>query len=705
MRDGRLQGSKPQPFRCLPSPLTSRLMADQPAASIEIPDRDAAERARLEELATTTIRGLTIDAVETADSGHPGLPMGMADAAVVLWTRFLKHNPKDPSWFDRDRFVLSAGHGSMLIYSLLHLSGYDLPLDEIKRFRQLGSMTPGHPEVHHTPGIETTTGPLGQGLATAVGMAMAERHLAAQFNTGDHVVVDHYTYVIASDGDLQEGVTNEACSLAGHLGLGKLICLYDDNHVSIDGDTELSFTEDRAGRYQALGWHVIREIDGHDREAVATAIETARNVLDRPSFLEIRTTIGYGSPNLAGQHSIHSDALGKAELEATKTHLGIPLEPDFYVPDGATTLLEEQAFRGSEAHCDWVGAMDAYAEAEADKAAELARRIEGALPDGWADALPSFPADAKGMASRAASGKVLDALVDVLPELVGGSADLTPSVKTKAAGMEDFQFGTPAARYVHYGIREHAMAAAMNGMALHGGVRPYGGTFLIFSDYMKPAVRLGALMEAPTIFVFTHDSVGLGEDGPTHQPIEQLAGLRAIPGLQVIRPADANETAAAWKVALESHDAPTALALSRQALPTMAETADRAVEGVARGGYVVSDADGEPEVILVASGSEVGLAMEAKGQLGDAVRVVSMPCDRLFFGQDEAYRESVLPSSVRARVAVEAGSPIGWGRVVGLDGEVVALDRFGTSAPGDEALSDLGLTVDAVVEAARRVRG
>ena len=683
-------------------------MADQPVPVADMEDpapaRDASETARLEEAAANTIRGLTIDAVEKADSGHPGLPMGMADAAVVLWTRFLKHNPKDPHWFDRDRFVLSAGHGSMLLYSLLHLSGYDLSLDELKNFRQLHSATPGHPEYGHTPGVETTTGPLGQGLATAVGMAMAEKHLAAQFNTPEHVVVDHYTYVIASDGDLQEGVTNEACSLAGHLGLGKLICLYDDNHVSIDGDTELSFTEDRSGRYEALGWHVIREIDGHDREAVAKAIETARNVLDRPSFLEVRTTIGYGSPNLAGQHSIHSDALGQAEVEATKKHLGIPLDPLFYIPDDASTLFHEQAFRGSQEHCEWEGQMTVYAEADAAKADELRRRIEGRLPDGWADALPSFEADAKGMASRAASGKVLDAITDVLPELMGGSADLTPSVKTKAKGMEDFQSDSPAARYVHYGIREHAMAAAMNGMALHGAVRPYGGTFLIFSDYMKPAVRLGALMGAPVVFVFTHDSVGLGEDGPTHQPIEQLAGLRAIPDLNVIRPADANETAAAWKVALET-GAPTALALSRQNLPTLEGTAEAAADGVAKGAYIVADSDGDPEVILVASGSEVGLAVEAKGRLGGGCRVVSMPCDRLFYAQDESYRESVLPSSVRARVAVEAASPLGWGRVVGLDGEVVALDRFGASAPGTEALDDLGITVDAVVEAAERVRG
>ena len=682
-------------------------MAEAPVTTSDMedpaPERSAEERARLEAAAANAIRGLTIDAVEAANSGHPGLPMGMADAAVVLWTRFLQHNPKDPHWFDRDRFVLSAGHGSMLVYSLLHLSGYDVSLDDLKQFRQLNSKTPGHPEVHHTPGVETTTGPLGQGLATAVGMAMAEKHLAARFSTPDHPVVGHYTYVIASDGDLQEGVTNEASSLAGHLGLGRLIVLYDDNHVSIDGDTELSFTEDRAGRYEALGWHVIREVDGHDNEAVAAAIEAARNVLDRPSFLEVRTTIGYGSPTLAGHHEVHSDAIGEDEIRLTKENLGLPLE-DFAVPEGATTLLHEQAFRGAQEHCEWEGRMTAYAEAHPDRAAELQRRIEGRLPDGWTDALPSFEADAKGMASRAASGKVLDALADAVPELVGGSADLTPSVKTKAEGMEDIQAASFGNRYVHYGIREHAMAAAMNGMALHGGVRPYGGTFLIFSDYGKPAVRLGALMDAPVVHVFTHDSVGLGEDGPTHQPVEQLAGLRAIPGLLVIRPADANETAAAWRVALETAR-PTALALSRQALPTLETTAEHAADGVARGAYVVADSDGEPEVILVGSGSEVGLLVEAKRQLGAGARVVSVPCDRLFFEQDAAYRESVLPSAVRARVAAEAAAPVGWARFVGLDGETVAIDRFGTSAPGAEALADLGITVSAVVEAARRVMG
>ncbi|OZC02167.1 transketolase [Rubricoccus marinus] len=687
-------------------------MSDAPAPESAAPDstaegRTAEERQRLETAAATAIRGLTIDAIEKANSGHPGLPMGMADAAVVLWTRFLKHNPKAPDWVDRDRFVLSAGHGSMLIYSLLHLSGYDLTLDEIKDFRQIGSRTAGHPERHLLPGIETTTGPLGQGISTAVGLAMAEKHLAAQFNTGEHVVVDHMTYVIASDGDLQEGVSNEASSLAGHLGLGKLVVLYDDNHVSIDGQTDLSFSEDVAMRYDALGWHVVRDIDGHDNEAVARAIETARGTLDRPSLLQIKTTIGFGSPNLAGKADIHSDALGEAELNATKEHLGIPLEPLFHVAPEATTLFHEQAFRGSEAHCDWVGAMDAFREASGDEAAELERRLAGTLPEGWADALPTFEADAKGIATRAASGKVLDAIAPVLPELVGGSADLTPSNKTQAKGMEAFQFATPEGRYVHFGIREHGMGAALNGMALHGGIRPYGGTFLIFSDYMKPAVRLGALMETNPVFVYTHDSVALGEDGPTHQPIEQLAGLRAIPNLLVIRPADANETAAAWKVALEETDRPTALALTRQALPTMDLDAETVHAGVARGAYVVAEASGEaPDVILIASGSEVPLALAAREQLasdGVQARVISMPCDRLFLEQDEAYRESILPRSVRARVAVEAASPTGWGRFVGLDGAVVAIDRFGESGPGAEAYAHLGFTPEAVVTAARSV--
>ena len=680
-------------------------MADAPTTDTQTrpaTDRTHEERARLEMATATTIRGLAIDAVEEAESGHPGLPMGMADAATVLWTRFLKHDPADPAWPDRDRFVLSAGHGSMLLYSLLHLSGYDLSIEDLKQFRQLHSKTPGHPEVTHTPGVEATTGPLGQGISMAVGMALAERHLAARFNTPDHVVVSHYTYVIASDGDLMEGVSNEASSLAGTQGVGTLIVLYDDNEVTIDGKTELAFREDPAARYEALGWHVIRDVDGHDNEAVARAIETARNTLDRPSLLACRTTIGFGSPNLAGKSKIHSDPLGVDEIKSTKENLGIPLEPTFFVPDDALTLLHEQADRGRQAHAEW----DEHMEAGGDKTAELTRRLEHRLPDGWREALPTFEADAKGMATRKASGATLDALAAVMPELVGGSADLTPSNNTLAKGMTSMEANTPGGDYLHYGVREHGMGAILNGLSLHGGIRPYGGTFLIFSDYLKPTVRLAALMHVTPVFVFTHDSVGLGEDGPTHQPIEQLAGLRAIPNCLVIRPADANETAAAWAVAVEQTERPTVLALSRQGLPTLAGTVDAATEGVAKGAYVVSDCDGMPDVILVAAGSEVSLCLEAKECLdGMAVRVVSMPCDRLFWEQDDAYCESVLPSGIRARVAVEAASPEGWYRVAGLDGRVMGLDRFGESAPGAEAYADLGFTPEAIAEAARAVAG
>ncbi len=681
-------------------------MADAPTTTPRPPDRPLAERARLETAAANTIRGLAIDAVEAAESGHPGLPMGMADAAVVLWTRFLKHDPADPAWPDRDRFVLSAGHGSMLVYSLLHLAGYDLSLDDLKAFRATGSKTPGHPEVKHTEGVEATTGPLGQGLAMAVGLAMAERHLAATFNTPDHVVVNHHTYVIASDGDLQEGVTNEASSLAGTQGVGTLVVLYDDNEVSIDGRTSLSFTEDVPARYEALGWHVVRDVDGHDREAVARAISTARNTLDRPSLIQCRTTIGYGSPNRAGTSSIHSDALGEDEVNATKDNLGIPREPTFFVPDDATVLLREQAERGRAARQEWTERLDRLAQDDPDSAREVHRRLDGrgALPDGWDAALPAFETDAKGLATRKASGMTLDALAAVLPELVGGSADLTPSNNTLAKGMTAMDAGDPAGRYVHYGIREHGMAAVMNGMALHGGVRPYGGTFLIFSDYCKPAVRLAALMRTNTVFVFTHDSVGLGQDGPTHQPVEQLAGLRAIPHLLTVRPADANETAAAWALAIEQIDRPTALALSRQNLPTLPGTKEAARAGVARGGYVVADCAGTPDVILVAAGSEVSLCIDAAKSLdGLAVRVVSMPCVSLFFEQDDAYREAVLPDAVRARVAVEAAASEGWHRVAGLDGRVVALDRFGESGPGPEVYAALGFTPEAVAEAARAV--
>ncbi|MDX1439325.1 MAG: transketolase, partial [Rubricoccaceae bacterium] len=507
-------------------------------SSVDTPNDAKEDRADLAALTARTIRGLSMDAVQAAESGHPGMPMGMADVATVLWTKFLKHNPKDPDWPDRDRFVLSAGHGSMLLYSLLHLSGYDLPLQEIKNFRQLKSKTPGHPENFVTVGVETTTGPLGQGLSNAVGMAVAEKHLAAVFNTDEHTIVDHHTYVIASDGDLMEGITNEACSLAGHLGLGKLIVFWDDNSISIDGSTDLAFTEDVHARYRALGWHVIGPIDGHDHEAIEEAIRQAQAEIRRPTLVDCKTTIGFGSPNRAGTAKAHGEPLGEDEVALTKENLGIPQEPKFLVPDGADTLLKEHAFSGMETHCKWQGRFNEYRETHTEKANEFARRIAGDLPEDWDCGIPTFETDESGMATRAASGKVLEALTETLPELIGGSADLSGSNKTKTNATKPFTADDPLGRYIYFGVREHAMGAMLNGMTLHGGVRGYGGTFLIFYDYMRPAVRLAALMRINPVFVFTHDSIGLGEDGPTHQPVEQLAGLRSVPNCWVIRPAD-----------------------------------------------------------------------------------------------------------------------------------------------------------------------
>ncbi len=663
-----------------------------------------ADRARLQDLVATTIRGLTIDAVEAADSGHAGLPLGMADAATVLWTEFLRYNPAEPAWADRDRFVLSAGHGSMLLYSLLHLAGFeDMTLGELKRFRQWGSKTAGHPENFLAKGIETTTGPLGQGIATAVGLAIAEKHLAATFNTDAHPVVDHWTWVIASDGDLMEGVSNEACSLAGHLKLGKLVVLYDDNEITIDGSTDLAFTEDPVARYEALGWHTIRGVDGHDKAAVRDALRTAQGVLDRPTLLAVRTTIGFGSPSKAGTSSIHSDALGPDEVRLTKENLGIPLEPAFHVPDEAKQFMGRAACASAEAHSEWKIRWDAWREANPDLAQKWDAMHDPAPPSGWEKNLPTFEPDAKGMATRAASGKVLEAIFEKVPALMGGSADLTPSNKTKTKEAQNFSHENPEGRYLRFGVREHGMGAVLNGLTLHGGLRGFGGTFLTFSDYMKPAVRLSALMEAPVIWVYTHDSVGLGEDGPTHQPIEHLAALRSIPHLHTLRPADANETAEAWRLALDRTDGPTAFAFSRQALPTLDRSAYAPADGTRRGAYVLAG-DGEPDVLLLATGSEVHLALEAKKTLdgeGIAARVVSMPCWEIFRDQDQAYRDHVLPPSVRARVGVEAASPLGWGEWVGLDGTVIGLWRFGSSAPGDEVLRKLGFTAEAVAEAAR----
>jgi len=662
-----------------------------------------AELARVRRLTADTIRGLAMDAVQKANSGHPGMPMGMADAAVVLWAHFLKHNPADPLWPDRDRFILSAGHGSMLLYSLLHLSGYNLPLGQLQAFRQWGSQTPGHPEYGLTPGIETTTGPLGQGITNAVGMAIAERSLAARFNRHGFEIVNHCTYVIASDGDLMEGISHESCSLAGHLGLGKLIVLYDDNGISIDGPTSLSFSEDVLGRFAAYGWHVQR-IDGHDTTAVEAALVSARAETERPSLIACKTHIGFGSPNRQDTHKAHGEPLGVDEVRLTKEKLGWRIDEQFWVPDEAREFMQESAAIGAAQQEEWEELCAAYRQAYPELAAAFDCVLGGDLPEGWDSNLPVFPGT-KPIATRAASGAVLDAIAPHLPALLGGSADLTPSNNTLPKGEHDLTREDFTGRYLHFGVREHGMGGILNGLALHGGVRPYAGTFLIFSDYMRPAIRLAALMELPVIFVFTHDSIGLGEDGPTHQPIEQITSLRLIPNLAVFRPADATETVGAWRAALGRRHAPSALVLTRQALPVIDRTCHAPAQGVARGAYILRDAD-HPEVILIGTGSEVHLALAAQEILAAQkvkARVVSMPCWELFDEQPDAYREAVLPSSLRARVAVEAGTTLAWGRYVGLDGAVVGLDRFGASAPYQVLYQELGITAEAVAEAARRV--
>jgi transketolase len=670
-----------------------------PATEPALPPFDALLTRRL----AGTIRGLAMDAVEKARSGHPGLPMGMADVAAALWTRHLRHDPRDPQWPDRDRFVLSAGHGSMLLYALLHLTGYDLPMEELMRFRQWGSKTPGHPEYGHTPGVETTTGPLGQGFANAVGMAMAERRLAERFNRDGFPVVDHHTYVLASDGDLMEGLSHEAASLAGHLGLGKLIVLYDDNGISIDGPTSLSFTEDVPKRFEAYGWHTMR-VDGHDPEAVDAALEAAKAVTDRPTLLACRTVLGFGSPNKAGSASAHGAPLGPEEIRLAKEALGLPLDPPFFVPDDVRAFTERAVRDGAERRAAWTRLRTDYAEAFPDEARAFDALLRGDLPDGWEAALPVFePGTAQ--ATRASSGKVLDALAPAIPQLVGGSADLTGSNKTRPAGETFLTRDDFSGRYVHFGVREHAMGAIMNGMSLHGGVIPFGGTFLVFSDYMRPAIRMAALMGRQVLFVFTHDSIGLGEDGPTHQPIEHLSSLRAIPGLVTIRPADANETAEAWRAALRRTDGPTALVLTRQKLPVLDRSAAACAPNcLERGAYVLRDAP-HPQVILMASGSETPIVLEAAGRLAKQrirARVVSAPSLDLFDAQPAAYRAFVLPPNVRARVAVEAGATRGWHRYVGDYGAVVGLDRFGASAPYETLYEQFGLTPEAVVAAALR---
>ncbi|GAB4484803.1 MAG: transketolase [Anaerolineales bacterium] len=663
---------------------------------------------QLQQRAINTIRFLAADAVQQANSGHPGLPMGAAPMAYALWTRHLRHNPRNPKWPNRDRFILSGGHGSALLYALLHLTGYDLPLEELKNFRQFGSLTPGHPEFGLTPGVETTTGPLGAGFSNGVGMAIAEAHLAATFNTPEYPIIDHFIYAIVTDGDLMEGISSEAASLAGHLQLGKLVYLYDDNHISIDGSTDLAFTEDRLARFEAYGWHTLQVPDGNDVEAIDRAIQAAK-ADPRPSIIAVRTIIGFGAPNRQGTSKAHGEPLGEEELRLAKENLGWPVESRFHLPEDALAHFREALQRGAEFQSAWQARFDAYRAQFPEKAAELARRMRGELPQGWDENLPVFPADPKGMASRAASGKALNHFAAKIPELLGGSADLAPSNNTKLDGTPAFQHATPQGRNFHFGVREHAMGGAVNGMAYHGGLRPFGATFLVFSDYMRPAIRLSALSHLPSIWVFTHDSIGVGEDGPTHQPVEHVTALRAIPNLVTIRPADANETVYAWRVALARTHAPTALILTRQNLPTLDRSTYSDASLLERGAYILADmGDDDPELILMASGSEVSLIVEAGLRLaaeGVNVRVISFPSWELFKAQDSAYQETVLPARVKARVAVEAGIGLGWERWVGDSGSIVSLERYGASAPGARLFKEFGFTVENVVETAMKVLG
>jgi transketolase len=660
----------------------------------------------IDELAVTTIRTLAMDAVQRADSGHPGTPMALAPLAYVLFTRILKHDPGDPGWPDRDRFVLSCGHASMLLYSVLHLSGYDLPLDELEQFRQWDSKTPGHPELGLVPGVEMTTGPLGQGVATSVGMAMAEAHLAARFNTAEHAVVDHRTWVLCSDGDLMEGVSSEAASLAGHLRLGKLVWLWDDNRITIEGSTELAFSEDVGARFAAYGWRVLELEDVNDLAAVNATLEEAAASDLRPTLVRVRTHIAWGAPTKQDTADAHGAPLGEDEVRAAKKTYGWPEDASFLVPPEVLSRCRQARDRGADLRRRWRELRDAWAAADPTAAREWTRRLGRTLPPGWEAALPAFEEGAK-IATRAASGKVLNAIAPVVEELFGGSADLAPSNKTLIADGGHFSADNPGGRNLHFGVREHAMAAALNGLVLHGGLRPYGGTFLVFADYMRPSIRLAALMEQPVIYVFTHDSLWVGEDGPTHQPVEHLLSLRAIPGLVVLRPADANETAAAWKVALERTAGPTALCLSRQGLPVLEGGRERSREGVARGAYVLSDGDGPPQLLLVATGGEVALAVAAQRELterGVASAVVSMPSRELFGAQPEAYRRQVLPTEL-PKLSIEAGVTMGWREIVGDGGAMIGIDRFGASAPGAEVAARLGLTVEAVVARALELDG
>ncbi|PTX48487.1 transketolase [Melghirimyces profundicolus] len=660
----------------------------------------------VEQLAVNTIRMLSIDAVEKAKSGHPGMPMGAAPMAYTLWSRFMKHNPANPRWFNRDRFVLSAGHGSMLLYSLLHLFGYDLPMEELKNFRQWGSRTPGHPEFGHTPGVEATTGPLGQGISNAVGMAMAEAHLAAVFNREGYPVIDHYTYTICSDGDLMEGVAAEAASLAGHLGLGKLIALYDSNDISLDGQTAHAFTEDVAQRFEAYGWQVLRVEEENDLDEIAAAIEKAREEHFRPTLIEVKTTIGYGSPNLAGTHEIHGKAMGPEEAARVRKELGWQWEEPFFVPDEVKDHFSRLKDQGQRAEEEWNDLFEKYKRAHPELGKQLEESINKELPADWDRELPVYEPGEK-IATRAASGDALNALAKTIPNLFGGSADLASSNKTTLKEEGVFHAEDYSGRNVWFGVREHAMGAALNGMAYHGGLRPYGGTFLVFSDYMRGSIRLAALSGLPVLYVLTHDSISVGEDGPTHEPVEHVPSLRLIPNLKLFRPGDANETVAAYRYAMTRNDGPVALALSRQGLPVLEGTADLGGEGVSKGAYVLSDAEnGNPDVILIATGSELSLAVEACEKLkeqGVQARVVSMPCRELFDEQPESYRASVLPPDVKARVAIEAAHPSGWEKYTDDRGAVVGLDTFGASAPGGLVMEKYGFTVENVLEHVNKV--
>ena len=675
---------------------------------------------KLDDLCINTIRMLSVDMVQEANSGHPGMPLGAAPMAYVLWTEFLKHNPRNPSWPDRDRFLLSAGHGSALLYSLLHLTGYPLSLDELKRFRQWGSKTPGHPEYGETPGVESTTGPLGQGFATGVGMAIAERFLAATFNRPGLSIVDHYLYGIVSDGDLMEGVASEAASLAGHLKLGKIIYLYDNNGISLAGETKLVFTEDVARRFEAYGWQVLSVEDGNDVGAIGKALEAARRETNRPSLISVRTRIGYGSPRKQDTFEAHGSPLGAEEVAATKKNLGWPVEPKFFIPEESLSRFRQAVSQGEKAEREWQEKLAAYEKAHPDLFRQWRRQMNGDLPAGWERTLPDFPADPKGIATRAAGGKVLNAVAAQISSLIGGSADLNPSTNTALKGRGNFQspltkeeavqgaeagpWGYSSAN-VAFGVREHAMGSLLNGIALHGGALPFGSTFLIFSDYMRPAIRLAALMKLQVVYIFTHDSIALGEDGPTHQPIEHLLSLRAIPGLTVIRPADANEAAEAWKVAVARRKGPTAIIFTRQAVPVIDRSRFGSAAGLSRGAYILADCVPEqPEAILIASGSEVHLALEAHEQArkeGLRLRVVSMPSWELFERQAEEYRLQVLPPGVPLRLSIEAGSTLGWHKYVGSRGEALGIDHFGASAPAKVLLEKFGFTVENIM---RRIK-